>query len=170
MLYEHKTSDILTTPSGPDEFVCDAPNDSQKTERGLANLKYLAAGVAFGIICVKSEIISWFRIQEMFRFQSFHMYGVIGSAVAVGALSVWLIKKFQLRTLDGEQVVLHTKTFNKGQVYGSLVFGLGWAITGACPGPLYAQIGSGFPFVLVTLLSAVAGTWAYGYWRARLPH
>ncbi len=170
MLHQYKAPDILTTPVDQDEFACDAPNDSQQTERGLANLKYLAAGVGFGVICVKSEIISWFRIQEMFRFQSFHMYGVIGSAVAVGALSVWLIKKFQLRTIGGEAVVLHNKSFDKGQVYGSLIFGLGWAITGACPGPLYAQIGSGFPFVIVTLLSAVAGTWVYGYFRARLPH
>ena len=145
-------------------------NESRLQHKWYHNIKYLVTGMLFGIVLVKAEIISWFRIQEMFRFQSFHMYGVIGSAVAVGALSVWLIKKFQLRTIGGEAVVLHNKSFDKGQVYGSLIFGLGWAITGACPGPLYAQIGSGFPFVIVTLLSAVAGTWVYGYFRARLPH
>lgn len=154
----------------PDALVCDAPNDMKKTESGLANLKYMVVGILFGIVFVKAEIISWFRIQEMFRLQSFHMYGVIGSAVVVGMLSVWLIKRFQIKTLSGEPVEFHPKTFNKGQIYGGLLFGLGWAITGACPGPLFAQIGSGYVVVLVTLLSAVAGTWVYGYLRDKLPH
>ena len=106
----------------------------------------------------------------MFRLQSFHMYGVIGSAIVVGIISVWLIKKFNIKTLQGEAVTFSKKTFNKGQVYGGLIFGLGWAITGACPGPLYAQIGSGAWVVVITLLSALAGTWVYGYFRERLPH
>ncbi len=153
-----------------EEIVCDAPNVSKKAESGLANLKYMLVGLAFGIVFVKAEIISWFRIQEMFRFDSFHMYGVIGSAVLVGMLSIFLIKRFNIKTLDGEQVYILPKTFNKGQIYGGLLFGFGWAITGACPGPLFAQIGSGFMAVLVTLLSAIAGTWLYGYFRDRLPH
>ncbi|RBL91088.1 DUF6691 family protein [Chitinophaga flava] len=136
----------------------------------LSQLKYLVIGTIFGIIFVKAEVISWFRIQEMFRLQSFHMYGVIGSAVMVGMLSVWLIKKFNIKTLDGETVVFHPKKFNKGQIYGGLLFGLGWAVTGACPGPLFAQIGVGATVVAVTLLSAIAGTWVYGRFREKLPH
>ncbi|MCA6439276.1 MAG: YeeE/YedE family protein [Chitinophagaceae bacterium] len=134
------------------------------------NLKYLIVGVAFGIVFVKAEIISWFRIQEMFRLQSFFMYGVIGTAVVVGMLSVWLIKKYNIKTLSGESIKFETKTFNKGQIFGGLIFGVGWAITGACPGPLFAQIGSGFLVVGITFLSAVAGTWVYGYFREKLPH
>lgn len=134
------------------------------------NLKYLLVGVSFGIVFVKAEIISWFRIQEMFRLQSFFMYGVIGTAVVVGMLSVWLIKKYNIKTLSGETIKFENKTFNKGQIYGGLIFGIGWAITGACPGPLFAQIGSGFLVVGVTFLSALAGTWVYGYFREKLPH
>lgn len=134
------------------------------------NLKYLAAGVVFGIIFVKAEVISWFRIQEMFRLQSFHMYGIIGSAVLVGIISVWLIKKFKIKTIYGEPITLTPKKFNKGQIYGGLIFGFGWAITGACPGPLFAQIGTGALAVSITLLSAIAGTWVYGYFRDKLPH
>jgi uncharacterized protein len=142
----------------------------QSEEPWYGNLKYLIVGVLFGIIFVKAEIISWFRIQEMFRFQSFHMYGVIGSAIAVGMLSVWIIKKFDIRTLSGEKINFPTKKFNKGQIYGGLLFGFGWALTGACPGPLFAQIGTGATVVIVTFLSAIAGTWVYGYLRERLPH
>ena len=133
-------------------------------------IKFGIAGMLFGIILVKSEVISWFRIQEMFRLQSFHMYGVIGSAIAVGMISVLLIKKFKLKSIDGETIKLEPKKFNKGQVYGGLVFGFGWAITGACPGPLFAQIGTGAFVVLVTLFSAIAGTWVYGKFREQLPH
>jgi uncharacterized membrane protein YedE/YeeE len=145
-------------------------NESQLEHKWYHNLKYLAVGLVFGIIFVKAEIISWFRIQEMFRFQSFHMYGVIGSAVMVGMLSVWIIKKFNIKTIYGETIVFHPKEFNKGNIYGALMFGFGWAITGACPGPLFAQIGSGATVIAVTLLSAIAGTWVYGYFRDKLPH
>lgn len=136
----------------------------------LANFKYLLVGTLFGIVFVKAEIISWFRIQEMFRLQSFHMYGVIGSAVIVGMASVWLIKKFKIKTLSGEPIVIQPKQFNKGQIYGGLLFGLGWALTGACPGPLFAQIGNGATLIVVTLLSAIAGTWFYGLMKDKLPH
>lgn len=145
-------------------------NESEINHKWYHNFKYLFVGLAFGIVFVKAEIISWFRIQEMFRLQSFHMYGVIGSAVVVGMISVWLIKKFNIKTIYGEQIEFHSKTFNKGQVYGGLLFGLGWAITGACPGPLFAQIGTGATVIAVTLLSAIAGTWVYGYFREKLPH
>ncbi len=145
-------------------------NESQLQHKWYHNLKYMAVGIAFGIVFVKAEIISWFRIQEMFRFQSFHMYGVIGSAVVVGIISVWAIKKFNIKTIYGEKIEFHPRTFNKGQIIGGLLFGLGWAITGACPGPLYAQIGSGATVIAVTLLSAIAGTWVYGLLRDKLPH
>ncbi len=145
-------------------------NESHLEHKWYHNLKYLLVGVGFGIIFIKAEIISWFRIQEMFRLQSFHMYGVIGSAVVVGMISVWLIKKFNIKTIYGETIDFHAKTFNKGQIYGGLLFGLGWAVTGACPGPLFAQIGSGTSVIIVTLLSAIAGTWVYGYFRDKLPH
>jgi len=151
------------------DAVC--TNESKKEEVGFAvNLKYLVVGVVFGIVFVKAEIISWFRIQEMFRLQSFFMYGVIGTAVVVGMLSVWLIKKYNIKSIQGEKITFEDKKFSKGQIFGGLLFGIGWAITGACPGPLFAQIGSGFLVVGVTFLSAVAGTWVYGYFREKLPH
>jgi uncharacterized protein len=145
-------------------------NKSRLEHKWYHNIKYFLAGTAFGILLVKAEVISWFRIQEMFRLQSFHMYGVIGSAMAVGMLSVFLIKKFKIKTIYGEPIEFHPKSFNRGQVYGGLLFGLGWAITGACPGPLYAQIGTGATVIAVTLLSAVAGTWVYGLLREKLLH
>jgi uncharacterized protein len=145
-------------------------NDSQLQHPWWHNLKYLIIGVVFGIILIKAEVISWFRIQEMFRLQSFHMYGVIGSAVLVGMVSVWIIEKFNIKTIYGETIQFQPKRFNKGNIYGGLLFGFGWAMTGACPGPLFAQIGTGALVIIVTLLSAVAGTWVYGYFRERLPH
>jgi len=145
-------------------------NESRLQHKWYHNIKYLIVGILFGIVFIKAEVISWFRIQEMFRLQSFHMYGVIGSAVLFGMISVFIIKKLGIRTIYGEQIVLHPKQFNKGQIYGGLIFGLGWGITGACPGPLFAQIGTGATVIIVTLLSAVAGTWVYGLLRDKLPH
>lgn len=136
----------------------------------MKNIKYLIVGIIFGITFLKAEIISWFRIQEMFRFQSFHMYGVIGTAILTGIISIQLIKRFKLKSIEGEPIVIPDKKFQKGQIFGGILFGLGWAITGACPGPLFAQIGAGFTVVIVTLLSAVAGTWVYGLVREKLPH
>lgn len=145
-------------------------NENSLPYKWQHNIKYLIIGVLFGVVFVKSEVISWFRIQEMFRLQSFHMYGVIGSAVVVGMISIYLIKKFNIKTMYGEPIKIPIKTFNKGQIYGGLIFGFGWAITGACPGPLFAQIGTGATVVSITLLSAIAGTWVYGYFREKLPH
>ena len=143
--------------------------EQPKKETFFSYLKYLIIGMFFGIILVKSEVISWYRIQEMFRLQSFHMFGVIGLAVVTGIISVLLIKKFNIKTIHGEKIELPAKTFNKGQIYGGLIFGFGWAITGACPGPLFAQRGAGFSVIIVTLLSAIAGTWVYGYFKEKLP-
>ncbi len=145
-------------------------NESRLEHKWYHNIKYLVVGILFGIVFVKAEVISWFRIQEMFRLQSFHMYGIIGSAIAVGIISVWLIKKFNIKTIYGETITIAPKKFNKGQIYGGLIFGFGWAITGACPGPLFAQIGTGATVISITLLSAIAGTWVYGLLREKLPH
>ena len=145
-------------------------NRSELDKPLLSNFRFTIAGILFGIILIKSEVISWFRIQEMFRLQSFHMYGIIGSAIVVGIISVFIIKKFKIRSIDGEEIRFDQKKFNKGQVYGGLLFGFGWALTGACPGPLFALIGSGSTVIIVTLFSAIAGTWVYGYLRDKLPH
>ena len=146
------------------------PTTARRPNEGL--IWYLIAGVLFGIVFTKSEVISWFRIQEMFRFQSFHMYGIIGSAVVVAAISVALIKRFGIRTVHGDAITIPPKDMGKGYRYwiGGVIFGLGWALTGACPGPIFALIGNGITVMLVVLASAVAGTWAYSYLRPRLPH
>ena len=135
-------------------------------------VKYLVLGTLFGIILTKSEVISWFRIQEMFRFQAFHMYGVIGSAILVGLVSIQLIKRNRLKSMDGEPIVIADKQFNHGIWIGGFIFGLGWALTGACPGPLFAQLGTGVGMgaVLVMILAALAGTWTYSALREKLPH
>ncbi len=169
---EKKHLDLLAADTDFEMRSLDAVcvNESALNHLWWYNFKYALVGVLFGIVFVKAEIISWFRIQEMFKLQSFHMYGVIGSAVVVGVISVFLIRKFKIKTIYGEPIVFVTKKFNKGQVYGGLLFGLGWAITGACPGPLFAQIGTGATVIFITLLSAVGGTLVYGKFREKLPH
>jgi uncharacterized protein len=133
---------------------------------------YLLLGTFFGVILTKSEVISWFRIQEMFRFQSLHMYLIIGSAIVTAALSLAVIRRLRVRALSGEPISVPPKALGKGTRYwlGGSIFGLGWALTGACPGPLFALVGAGFPVIAVAILSAVAGTWTYGKLRPRLPH
>ena len=136
----------------------------------MKNIKFIILGFIFGIILIKAEVVSWFRIQEMFRFQAFHMYGIIGLAVVTGIISIWLIRKYNIKTISGEKIVIAPKQFSKGTIYGGLIFGLGWAMTGACPGPLYALIGSGLLIVGAILFSAIIGTWAYGVLKDKLPH
>jgi hypothetical protein len=133
---------------------------------------YLLLGIVLGLVFTKSEAISWFRIQEMFRFQSFHMYGIILSAIAVGMISVHLIKRHQARDLDGNPIEIEPKELGRGTRYwlGGTLFGLGWALTGACPGPMFALVGNGLAVILVALLAAIAGTWVYGWLRPGLPH
>jgi uncharacterized membrane protein YedE/YeeE len=145
-------------------------NHSAKKETIFSLLKYTVIGMLFGIVFVKAEIISWFRIQEMFQLQSFHMFGVIGTAVFVGIVSVAIIKKYNIKTIQGEKIIIVPKPFSKGQIYGSLLFGLGWAMTGACPGPIFAQIGTGLISGFVILASALLGTWTYGVFQEKLPH
>ena len=135
-------------------------------------LGYFLLGIVFGVVLTKSEVVSWFRIQEMFRLHSFHMYGVIGTAMSVAATSVALIRRLRLRALTGEEIAIAPKAFGTGRRYwiGGTIFGLGWALTGACPGPLVTLIGSGATVFLVAVLAAVAGTWLYGLLRPHLPH
>ena len=135
-------------------------------------LVYLLLGIAFGIVLTRSEVLSWFRIQEMFRFQSFRMYGIIGSAIATAAVSIFLIKKSGLTSASGEAIAIPRKTLGNGARYaiGGTIFGLGWALTGACPGPLFALIGNGVSVMVVAVLSALLGTLVYGLIRPRLPH
>jgi len=133
--------------------------------------KFLVLGIIFGIVLTKAEVISWFRIQEMFRFQAFHMYGVIGSAVALGALFLFLAKKFSWKNTEGNVMILADK--DKGIVRylaGGTLFGMGWALTGACPGPIYILIGHGLLSFVVVFLSALLGVYLYGLFREKLPH
>lgn len=153
------------------DFETQNLSDAPAEKRTLGStLKYLILGIGFGIVLVKAEVISWFRIQEMFRLESFHMYGVIGTAVVVGLISVQIIKRFKIKSVSGETIKLDEKPFSKGQIFGGLLFGFGWALTGACPGPIYAQIGTGVTVFIITLLSALTGTWFYGLLRNKLPH
>lgn len=134
---------------------------------------YVSVGVLLGIVFVKSEVLSWYRIQEMFRFQSAHMYLVIASAVAVATLSLQLLRWRGLRTLDGQAIAVQPKEMTpRGARYwiGGTLFGLGWGLLGACPGPIFALIGAGVTSMSVALLSALAGTWLYGALHTRLPH
>ncbi|HMB89276.1 MAG TPA: DUF6691 family protein [Rhodothermales bacterium] len=136
-------------------------------------LVYGLLGLFFGVLLVKSEVVSWFRIQEMFRFDSFHLYGIIGSAVVVAAISLQLIKRMDLTTIHGEPIEIQPKAWSHlGTRYwlGGILFGLGWALLGACPGPIFALLGSGVTVMIVALLSALAGTWVYAALRPKLPH
>ena len=134
-------------------------------------LRFLLVGVLFGIVMTKSEAVSWFRIQEMFRFQSFHMYGIIGVAVGVGALMHFLIKKGRLKNIMGNTITFadKPKTYT-ASILGGTLFGLGWAMTGACPGPLYTLVGHGYWIIIVVIASALLGTFVYGLLRSKLPH
>ncbi|MCB9245240.1 MAG: YeeE/YedE family protein [Flavobacteriales bacterium] len=131
----------------------------------------LAVGILFGIILSKAEVISWFRIYEMFRFKSFHMYGVIGSAVAVGIILVQLIKRRKIKTFNGEQIIIHPKQMSVPRyLFGGIIFGLGWALVGACPGPMFVMLGRGITVMLIVILSGILGTLVYGMLRDKLPH
>lgn len=136
----------------------------------MRNILFFLTGTLFGITLLKADAVSWFRMQEMFRFQGFQMFGIFMTAIPTAALSVFLLRKFKVKTLDGEPIQIIKKKFNLGYVYGSLIFGVGWGLTGACPGPIYVQIGSGVTVAIITLISALAGTWLYSYLKPKLPH
>jgi hypothetical protein len=131
-------------------------------------LVYILCGLIFGLALTKSEAVSWYRMQEMFYFQSFRMYGIFMCAILIGAVSVWLIKRYQARSLSGVPIVIPPKKFHHGLWIGGLLFGIGWAFTGTCVGPLIALVGTGLPIALVILLSALAGTWVYSYFKGKL--
>ena len=126
-------------------------------------IKYLLVGVVFGITLTKAEIISWYRIYEMFRFQSFHMYGVIGTSVVLGIVIIQFIKRSKLKSIEGEEISIPPKARGwKRYLFGGTIFGLGWALTGACPGPLFIQVGNGFLVMIVAIAAALLGTYCYG--------
>ena len=134
-------------------------------------LRFLALGILFGIVLMKSQVTSWFRIYEMFQFDSFHMYGIIGSAVAIGLVGVLLIKKMGWKDFDGNAIQYRDKNKSVPRyLIGGIIFGLGWALSGACPGPMFVLLGSGFYLLLIVILGAVIGTFVYGLVRDRLPH
>jgi len=134
-------------------------------------IKFFLTGILFGIVMTKSEAISWFRIQEMFRFESFHMYGIIGTAVILGAILTATIKKLQGKTITGENITFTPKDRSIARyLIGGTIFGLGWAMTGACPGPMFTLIGHGVWSILLVILSAIFGTYVYGLMRSKLPH
>jgi uncharacterized membrane protein YedE/YeeE len=141
----------------------------EETSSTAVNIRALILGIFFGIALVKGDVISWYQIQAMFRFESFHMYGIIGSAIVVGAISLIVLKRLNVHSIDGKDLVIKKKKLDKGTIFGGIIFGLGWAITGACPAPIYAQIGSGTWLAIITLLSAWGGAYLYGALRPRLP-
>ncbi|MES2455356.1 MAG: DUF6691 family protein [Bacteroidota bacterium] len=137
----------------------------------LKSVKFILAGIVFGIVMSKSEAISWYRIQEMFRFQSFHMFGIIGMAVVSGVAMVWLIKKFNLKALDGTPISFADKAKGwRNYLFGGIVFGFGWVLTGACPGPIFVLLGQGYLVMFVVIIGALLGTYVYGVLKDRLPH
>lgn len=135
-------------------------------------MRFIIAGILFGFILIKSEVVSWFRIQEMFLFDSIHMYGVIGSAIIAGLIGTKLIRKFNLKDTSGNEINIKPKdnTLTTRYIIGGALFGLGWALVGACPGPLYALIGSGYLIFMVPLIAAVVGAGTYGVLQSKLPH
>lgn len=134
-------------------------------------LKYIITGILFGIVMTKSEAVSWFRIQEMFRFESFHMYGIIGTAVVLGAIMTFLMKRSKMKDTSGHEIQFAPKEFSIPRyLIGGTVFGLGWAMTGACPGPMFTLVGHGVWTILIVISSAVLGTYVYGAVRSKLPH
>lgn len=133
-------------------------------------IKYILAGIVFGIIMTKSEAVSWYRIQEMFRFQSFFMYGIIGSAVVPGILIIALIKRFKVKDITGTPIHFTEKDKPwKKYLFGGIIFGLGWALTGACPGPVFVLLGCGYGVMVPVIFGALLGTFTYGVFRDRLP-
>ncbi len=136
----------------------------------MRNILYTITGIIFGLALMKGEAVSWFRMQEMFRFQGFQIFGFFMTAVPVAAFSIFLLKKFKVKNMDGELIQTSSKIFTKGTVIGSALFGIGWGLTGTCPAPIYVQIGGGATVAFISLFFALLGTWVYGYFQKRLPH
>lgn len=137
----------------------------------MKGFKFVLAGLLFGVVMSKSEAISWYRIQEMFRFQSFHMFGIIGTAVMIGIVAIYLIKKFKIKDISGKPIQIPSKAKGwKNYLIGGSIFGSGWALTGACPGPMFVQVGQGYLVMLLVIFGAILGTYAYGLIKNKLPH
>lgn len=137
----------------------------------MKSIVYLAIGVLFGIIMLKSEAASWFRIYEMFQFKAFHMYGIIGSALVLGIIFIQLIKRYNIKTFNGDKIHFTDKSKNVFRyLFGGIIFGLGWALAGACPGPMFTLLGAGFFPIIIVILGALLGTWFYGLLKNKLPH
>jgi uncharacterized membrane protein YedE/YeeE len=150
-----------------------APFVEAQDEQREPLLVYVLLGTFLGILFVKSEVASWFRIQEMFHFRAIHMYGIIGSAIGVGAACVALMKRYGVRTVRGEEIHYPSKEEMKPakrHILGGICFGLGWGLVGACPGPMFALVGTGLSVMFVAMAGALVGAWVYGLTRARLPH
>jgi len=159
----------MTTTAAPER----PPETTEPRGRPESLWVYLLLGAWLGFLFIKSEVASWYRIQEMFRFQAFHMYGVIGTAVAVGALSILLMKRTSARTIRGEPITFPDRALQRPRVQhivGGTAFGLGWGLLGACPGPMFALLGAGVSVMVVGLTGAVLGAWSYGWLKPRLPH
>ena len=137
----------------------------------MKSLKYILPGILFGIVMTKSEAVSWFRIQEMFRFESFHMYGIIGTAVTLATIMTYVIKKRKVKRMDGNPIYFNPKNMSIPRyLIGGIIFGLGWAMTGACPGPMFTLLGHGAWSFIIVIASAILGTYTYGAIRSKLPH
>src|SRR6056297_484647 len=155
-------------------FYWRSGNDPFYSSFNILNMKFfkfLFAGIFFGIVLVKSEAVSWYRIYEMFKFQSFHMYGIIGSAVLIGVVGIFLIKKYKINSVEGKAITVapKDKSFTR-YILGGTIFGLGWALAGACPGPMYILLGAGFFPMIIVIIAAMAGTFLYGLLKPKLPH
>ena len=137
----------------------------------MRSILYLIIGIFFGIVLFKSEAASWFRIYEMFQFKSFHMYGIIGSALVIGVIAIQIIKRFKVKSVYGETITIppKAKSFSR-YMFGGVLFGLGWALAGACPGPIFVLAGAGYLPILVVLLASIFGTFIYGVLKDKLPH
>jgi len=134
-------------------------------------IKFFLVGILFGIVMSKAEIISWYRIYEMFKFQSFHMYGIIGSAVVLGMISMFLFRKKMVKTFEGNEIHVPAKKIGLSRnLLGGILFGLGWALAGACPGPMFVLVGKGVVSILVVIFGATLGAFLYGYFKEKLPH
>ncbi len=147
------------------------PTSVPSSPRGiLGYARFLLLGVYFGFVLIKAQAVSWVKMQEMFRFESFYYFGMFATALATAWIGVWLIKRFQIRSISGETIRMVTRPFERANIYGGLIFGLGWGMAGICPGPIYASIGAGISVMILTLASAVLGTYVYGVLKPRLPH
>lgn len=137
----------------------------------MKSFRFILAGIVFGIVMTKSEAASWYRIQEMFRFQSFHMFGIIGTAVVLGVIGIMLIKKFKIKDAQGNQIVFSDKEKSwRKYLIGGSIFGLGWALTGSCPGPMFVNFGYGYYAMGLVIIGSLLGTYLYGLFKDKLPH